>query len=160
MTAGEPDDGASDALAVAIEEVLETEELDAPVTLGVLRTVLTRATDSRAAALRRLGPKQRDALIGELDELIHAHGRGAAADRFTPVCPCAGVDSLFEHAVAARAEATLEDVRSMIEQGLLAALIGAGEVAEDDEQPIRDRLETLIQRYGQRALAEDLIGRT
>lgn len=160
MSADEPDDGASDALAVAIEEVLEAEELDVPVTLGALRTVLTRATESRAAALRRLGPEQRDALIRELDDLIHAHGRSAAADRFTPVCPRDGVDSLLERAVAATAEATLEDVRSMIEQGLLAELVGAGEVAEDDEQPIRDRLETLIVRHGRRAFAEDLIGRT
>lgn len=159
MSADEPDDGASDGLAIAIEEVIEAEELEPPVTLGALRTVLTRAHDSRAGLLRRLGPEQRDALIIELDDLIHGHGRGAAAERFTPMSPRSGLDPLLEYVVDDRDEATLGDVRAMAEQGALAELIGAGAIAEEDEQVIRERVETLIERHGRHAFAEDFIGR-
>lgn len=158
VTSGDLDDAASDELANAIELVLDGEDVEEPVTLEAVRTALLESTEARAAPLRRLEGDQREALVAELDTLIDGHGPDAAAERFTQ--PFAGADltRVIEHAIERADEPTLGHLQGMIEEGLLAELIGEGEVAEEDEQGIRASLEALIERHGANTFAEDFIG--
>lgn len=157
-SSGDLDDAASDRLSEAIERVLDGEDVEEPVTLDAVRRVLVHAERARSAPLKRLDEDERDALVEELDALIDTHGNDAAAERFTQ--PFAGPDlsRVIEYAIDRADEPTLGHIQGLIENGLLAELIGEGEVAEEDEQAIRASLEALIERHGTQAYAEDFIG--
>ena len=158
VSSGDLDDAAGDDLSEVIEQVLDDEDVEEPVTLGAVRRVLTHSTDARSAPIRRLDENERTALVEELDVLIDLHGADAEAEPFTH--PFAGPDltRVLEHALERVGEPTLDRVRSMVEAGLIAELIGEGEVAEEDEQAIRASLDALIDRHGGNAFAEDFIG--
>ncbi|MEX2577268.1 MAG: hypothetical protein WD382_11530 [Halofilum sp. (in: g-proteobacteria)] len=158
VSSGDLDDAASDALAEAIQLIVDGEDVEPPVTLASVRHALSHASQARSAPLRRLDPEDREALGVELEDLIAVYGEEAAAERFLQPFGGSDLTRVLEHAIERGDEPTLGQVQGMIEQGLLAELIGEGEVAEEDEQGIRASLEALISRHGANAFAEDFLG--
>lgn len=158
VSPGDLEDRASDKLSSVIEQVMDAEDVEEPVTLDEVRRVLAEADQDRSAPLVRLDAGDRAALASELDGLIDLHGGDTLAERFTH--PFAGPDlsRVIEHAIERVDEPTLGHVQGMVEDGLLAELIGEGEVAEEDEQSLRAELEALIARHGADTFAEDFIG--
>lgn len=158
VTSGGLDDAASDALAEAIQLVVDDEDVEEPATLTAVRDTLHDSHQARSAPLRRLKREDRDALVAELDSLIEVHGGDTPAGEFLRPFGGADLPRVIEHAIERADEPTLGHVQGMIEEGLLAELIGEGEVAEEDEQGIRAQLATLIERHGPNAFAEDFLG--
>lgn len=159
VTSGDLDDAASDELAEAMQQVLDGEDVEEPATLAEVRGALQQSQQARSAPLRRLDPEDREALVVEIGNLIDVYGEDAAAERFLQPFGGSDIARVLEHAIERGDEPTLGHVQGMIEEGLLAELIGEGELAEEDEQGLRASLEALIARHGANAFAEDFLGR-
>lgn len=143
----------SDELSDLIGRVLADEDRPQPVSLGDLRVVLSRGLAVAELGAKPLSGDQRHALREELDALIEEFGEEAMAESFARAWAGPALSRLIEAGLDAYGEMTLAGVSQAIDSGLLADLVGEGEIDDDEAQTLVAELQSLIVHHGPEALA-------
>jgi len=147
----------SAALSDLIGDAVNNEDHEQPVSLGVLREQTERRAERLGGALNRFSDDQLQALREELDALVEEYGEDALAVRFVKPWAGAALSTLIEAGMDEHGDLTLADLFQAAERGLLARLIGEGEIDDDEAQTVLAELQGLVQRHGEDALAGDFI---
>jgi hypothetical protein len=90
--------------------------------------------------------------------LIEEFGPDALAIRFLKPWASEPLRRLIEAGLDEMGEPTLAGLFEVAEQGLLAHLIGQGEIDDDEAQTVIAELSQLVERHGPDALAESFLG--
>ena len=158
---GIPDDvfeHTSQALSAVIATVLDDEEVAQPATLADVREAVLAEVKTVTIPLNRFSSDDWQQLRDEIDDLIEEHGSDALAVRFLRPWASEPLCRLIEAGLDELGEPTLGGLFEAAEQGLLANLIGQGEIDDDEAQTVIAELKRLIDRHGEDAMAEDLLG--
>lgn len=148
----------SDALSKVIAIVLDDEEISQPASLADVREAILAKVKTITIPLNRFSPDDWQQLHDEIDALIEEFGDDALAVRFLRPWASEPLQRLIEAALDEYGEPTLGVLFEAAESGLLASLIGQGEIDDDEAQTIIAELQGLIERHGADALAEAFLG--
>lgn len=148
----------SDDLSRVIAAVLDDEEIAQPATLDAVREAILAKVKTVTLPLNRFSSDDWEQLHEEIDALIEEYGGDALAVRFMRPWASEPLQRLIEAGLDEFGEPTLGVLLEAAERGLLADLIGQGEIDDDEAQTTIAELQTLIERHGQDALAEDFLG--
>lgn len=150
----------SDGLSALIAEVVDDESLAQPVTLAGIREVVLSEVKTVTIPLNRFSSDPSQELRDEIDALIDEYGADALAVRFMRPWVSDALGCLIEAGLDELGTPSLSDIFEAAEGGLLAHLIGQGEIDDDEAQTVIAELSNLIDRHGAEALAEDFLGST
>jgi hypothetical protein len=146
-------------LSAAIEKLVNDPDREEPASLGEVRAELAGAgVDAQQLAV--MHPQDRASMLVELDDLIEEFGAEALAADFVAVKASEALSRAIEAAmddVSLTEEPTLGAVRTALNQGLIARLVGDGVIDADDDTPLLAEIDELIARHGEDAVAEDFI---
>jgi NTP pyrophosphatase (non-canonical NTP hydrolase) len=151
----------SPELSTLIETLINQLDTDEPVTLGSVRSFIAHEMPEELdedEALHHVDASE--SVIDELDELIEEFGELAAAVDFIYAFASEPLSRVIEEVVNdenRKNVPTLEDVRQAIVDGLGGRLVGEGILKEDEDDVLMPEIESLIDRYGVDALAEDFL---
>lgn len=152
--------GVSGGLSSVIEAVINTVDADEVITLGMVRFAIDRGLAADLIDAGRLPPGSEYALTTELETLIEEYGDDSPALDFEAV----GASESLSRAIQAELDGydepgipTLGSVRESMLHGLTSRLIGEGALDPDDEQSLLAEIETLIDRFGEDAPAEEYL---
>lgn len=148
----------SDELSAVIEGVLNDDRVDQPATLAAVQHAVLAQAKTVTAALNRFSSDQWQQLCDEVEALIDEYGDDALAVRFLKPWASEPLQRLIEAGLDEIGEPTLETLFEAAERGLLAHLIGQGEIDDDEAQTVVAELAGLIDRHGPDALAEEFLG--
>jgi hypothetical protein len=101
-----------------------------------------------------------ESVIDELDELIEQFGESAAAMDFIYAFASEALSRAIETVMDdenREMPPTLEDVHEAILDGLGGRMVGDGMLEEDEDDVLLPEIESLIERYGADALAEEFL---
>jgi hypothetical protein len=141
-----------------IAAVLEDENVAQPATLESVREAILAEVKTITIPLNRFSSDQWQQLREEIDALIDEYGVDALAVRFLRPWASEPLRRLIEAGLDELGELTLTGLFEASEKGLLANLIGKGEIDDDEAQSILAELTHLIDRHGPNALDEDFLG--
>lgn len=144
-------------LSGVIAHVLDDEEIIQPATLDSVREAILVEVSTPTIPLNSFSPRQWQALRDEVDALIDEYGGDALAVRFLRPWASEPLQRLIEAGLDEMGEPTLEMLLQAAEAGLLARLVGKGEIDDDEAQTIIDELKELINQHGADALAETFL---
>jgi hypothetical protein len=151
----------SPELSTLIETLIDQLESDEPVTLASVRSFLQHGMPVEIDEEEHLHHFDVDeSVIDELDELIVQFGESAAAMDFIYAYASEPLSRVIEEVVSDENREnppTLEDVQEAILDGLGGRLIGEGILEEDEDDVLVPEIESLIDRFGADALAEDFL---
>ena len=147
----------SNEMSAVIADVLDDEEIVQPATLASVREAVLSGVKTLTVPLNRFSPDQLQELRDEVDALIEEYGEDALAIRFLKPWASEPLCRLIEAALDEHGKATLAELSEAAQQGLLAHLIGQGEIEDDEAQTVLAELEYLIAHHGPDALAEDFV---
>lgn len=150
----------SPGLSALIAEVLDDEQLAQPATLASVREAVLSQIKTPTIPLNRFSSDQIQALRDETDALIDEYGADALAVRFMRPWVSEGLGRLIAAGLDELGTSSLGEIFAAAERGLLANLIGQGEIDDDEAQNIIAELQTQIDRHGEDALAEEFLGNT
>lgn len=150
----------SDGLSALIAEVVDDEALAQPVTLASVREVVLSDVKTVTIPLNRFSSDPSQELRDEIDALIDEYGADALAVRFMRPWVSGALGRLIEAGLDKLGTPGLGEIFEAAEEGLLAHLIGHGEIEDDEAQTVIAELSGLIDRHGADALAEDFLGST
>jgi NTP pyrophosphatase (non-canonical NTP hydrolase) len=151
----------SPELSTLIETLINQLDTDEPVTLGSVRSFIAHEMPEELdedEALHHVDASE--SVIDELDELIEEFGELAAAVDFIYAFASEPLSRVIEEVVNdenRKNVSTLEDVRQAIVDGLGGRLVGEGILEQDEDDVLMPEIESLIDRYGVDALAEDFL---
>jgi nucleotide-binding universal stress UspA family protein len=151
----------SPELSTLIETLINQLDTDEPVTLGSVRSFIAHEMPEEIdedEALHHIDASE--SVIDELDELIEEFGELADAVDFIYAFASEPLSRVIEEVVNDEKREnvpTLEDVRQAIVDGLGGRLVGEGILEEDEGNVLMPEIESLIDRYGADALAEDFL---
>jgi hypothetical protein len=148
----------SDELSLLIAGVLDDESVAQPATLGDVREAILAEVKTPTIPLNRFSSDQWQQLRDEIDSLIEDYGSDALAVRFLRPWASKALECLIEAGMDELGTPTLSTLFDAAENGLLARLIGRGDLDDDEAQTVLGELQELMRRHGADALAEDLIG--
>ena len=148
----------SDELSAVIARVMDDDEQAQPATLASVRQAILAEVDTPTLPLNRFSSDQWQQLRDEIEALIEEYDADALAMRFHKPRASEPLCKLIEAGMAELGEPTLAALFEITEQGLLAHLIGQGEIEDDEAQTVLAELSQLIERHGPDALAEDYVG--
>jgi hypothetical protein len=148
----------SEEMSHVIASVLDDEVIVQPATLGSVREAILAGVKTVTVPLNRFSSDNLQQLRDEIDNLIDEYGDDALAVRFQRPWASAALTRLIEAGIDELGAPTLEGLFEAAEKGLLATLVGRGEVDDDEAQSILAELKRLIRRHGEHALAEDYLG--
>ena len=149
-------------LSTVIEAIMDDYEAKGrdPATLGAVRAAMGGGILERLAADARVRLEDKSNLLEEIDYLIDASGADALAVRFTRPRASEDLTTVIEALLDSRDEEhppTLASVRDAMQEGLLAQLVGHGEIDSEDEQPLLEEIQSMIDKHGVGALAEEFL---
>lgn len=150
----------SQELSTIMESVLDHHDSDQPVTLDSIREVMDGDLVAHLVTADRIHPDQEESLSTEIDALIEQFGGDALAITFARPRASDDLTTVIEAEMEKRdpdQPPTLEVVREAMHAGLVANLIGRGDIAGDEEQTLYAEIEGLIERHGQDAIAERFV---
>jgi hypothetical protein len=147
----------SEALSTIIENVLDDDEITQPATLASVREEVLKDVKTTTIPLNRFSDDQLQELRDEVDCLIDEYGGDALAVRFLKPRASQALTALIEAGVDRLDEPSLAQLFDELENGLLAELIGKGELDDDEAQTITAELQSLIDKHGPEAIAEDFM---
>lgn len=147
----------SDEMSVVIASVLDDEGVAQPATLEDVREAILAEVKTATLPLNSFSPDERQQLREEIDSLIEEYGSDALAVRFLRPWASDSLGRLIEAGMDELGTPTLITLLEAAEAGLLANLIGRGELDDDEAQTILGELQDLIRRHGEDALAEDFL---
>ena len=148
----------SEQLSAVITAVLDDDAIAQPATLSEVREAVLASVQTVTIPLNRFSTDDRQQLSDEIDALIEEYGKDALAVRFQRPWASEALQRLIEAALDAYGEPTLGGLFDAAERGLLARLIGSGEIDDDEAQAVIAELQALIARHGTVALAEGFLG--
>ena len=148
----------SDAMSTIIAAVLDDEELAQPAVLADVREAILAEVKTITVPLNRFSSDQWQQLHDEIEGLIEEYGADALAVRFLKPWASESLARLIEAGLDEFGKPTLGGLFEAAESGLLANLIGQGEIDDDEAQTVIAELNNLIDRHGADALAEDYLG--
>jgi hypothetical protein len=149
-------------LSVVIEAVIDNYEAQAraPPTLGSVRAAMVGGFLDRLVAESRIRSDTEAGFFSEVDRLIERYGDEALAVRFQRPRASEDLSTVIEAAMDvadADQPPTLAVVRDAMQGGLVAQLVGHGQLDSDDEQTLFEEIDALIVKHGEEALAEELL---
>ncbi len=149
-------------LSTVIEAVIDNYEAQGhgPPTLASVRAAMTGGLLERLSADGRVRLQDDTSLLSEVDMLIERAGDDAFAVKFMRPRASEELSMVIEallNSVDSDHPPTLAGVRDAMRQGLLANLVGHGQLDSDDEQSLFVEIDALIERHGVGALAEELL---
>lgn len=147
----------SEAMSTVIETVLEDEEIAQPATLADVREEVLKGVDTATIPLNRFSDDKIQELRDEIDFMIDEYGQDALAVSFLKPRASQALTELIEAGMDKLGEPTLAQLFNELESGLLANLIGKGELDDDEAQTITAELQALIEKHGADAIAEDFV---
>lgn len=148
----------SEQLSAVITAVLDDDQIAQPATLSEVREAVLASVPTVTIPLNRFSTDDRQQLRDEIDALIEEYGSDALAVRFQRPWASEALQRLIEAALDDYGEPTLAVLFEAAERGLLARLIGSGEIDDDEAQAVIAEMQALIARNGAAALAEDFLG--
>jgi len=150
----------SEELSAFIESMLNTPDIEEPVTLGAVRDKLKQALDAQGMEADRKGFGNEQSLYVEVEALIDEYGEDVPATELTAVKASDILSEVIEAILDDKEEdvgLTLESVRAEMAGGWLSRLVGDGVIETEDEQSLLAEMDALIERYGGETLAESLL---
>ncbi len=150
----------SPELSAYIQKLVEDPDREDEPTLEDVRAALRDISGEELTEVESLHPEDRTSMMVELDDLISEYGEDALAADFVEVAASEDLSRVIEGAMddpSLPDEPTLGMVRDAMLSGLTARLVGEGAIAMDEDGTLQAEIETLIQRFGEEALAEDFI---
>ena len=149
-------------LSTVIEAVIDNYEAQGhgPPTLASVRGAMAGGLLERLSADGRVRLEDDTSLLSEVNMLIERAGDDAFAVKFTRPRASEELSIVIEALLNSEDydhPPTLAGVRDAMRQGLLANLVGHGQLDGDDEQSLFDEIDALIERHGVGALAEELL---
>ncbi len=151
----------SPELSSFIETLVNQLETGEPVTLASVRSFIKHELPDEIDEDEHLHHFDVDeSVIDELDELIEQFGESAAAIDFVYAFASEPLSRVIEEVLNdenREVPATLEDVQEAILDGVAGRLVGEGILEEDDDDMLISEIDSLIDRYGADALAEDFL---
>ena len=151
-------DNTSDEMSAVIASVLDDDELDQPATLASVREAILAQVKTVTIPLNRFSSDEWQGLRDEIDALIDEYDADALAVRFLRPWASEALQRLIEAGLDELGDVTLGNLFEAMEAGLLAQLIGQGEIDDDEAQTVIAELQNLIDRHGSDALVEDFLG--
>lgn len=148
----------SQELSAVIATLLDDDEVAQPATLADVREAVLAEVKTVTMPLNRFSPDDWQQLRDEIDGLIEEYGTDALAVQFMKPWASEPLCRLIEAGLDELGEPTLGGLFEAAERGLLANLIGQGDIDDDEAQTVIAELNGLIDRHGEDALAEDFLG--
>jgi hypothetical protein len=151
----------SPELSGLIETLIDQLNSGEPVTLAAVRSFIKHEMPVEMDEDEELHHFDvEESVIDELDELIEQFGESAAAMDFIYAFASEALSRVIEEVMNDENREnppTLEAVQQAIAGGLGASLIGEGILEDDEDDVLMPEIESLIERYGPDALAEDFL---
>ncbi len=147
----------SESLSAVIEKVLDDEEIAQPAELASLREEILKGIKTVTIPLNRFSDDQMQELRDEIDYLIDEYGKDALAVRFLKPRASQALTELIDAGIDKLGEPTLAQLFNELESGLLANLIGKGDLDDDEAQTVIAELQALIDKHGPDAIAEEFV---
>jgi len=147
----------SEALSAVIEKVLNDEEIAQPASLASVREEVLKGVKTVTIPLNRFSDDQLQELRDEIDYLIEEYGKDALAVRFLKPRASQALTQLIDAGIDKLGEPSLVQLFDELENGLLANLIAKGELDDDEAQTVTAELQTLIDKHGPDAIAEEFV---
>lgn len=151
----------SPELSELIETLIDQFESGEALTLGAVRTFLIHGMPAETDEEEELHHFDVDeSVIDELDQLIEQFGESAAAMDFIYAFASEALSRVIEEVMDDENRAgppTLEAVQEALANGLGSSMVGEGILEEDEEEMLQSEIESLIERYGPDAMAEDFL---
>jgi hypothetical protein len=149
-------------LSTVMEVVIDSYEAQGhgPATLVSVREAMAGGILEHLAAENRVHLEDKSNLLLEIDSLIEGSGGDAFAVRFTRPRASEDLSTVIEALLDSTDYGyppTLSTVRDAMQQGLLANLVGHGQLDSEDEQSLLDEIDAMIERHGVGALAEEFL---
>jgi hypothetical protein len=151
----------SPELSELIETLIDQLESGEPVTLAAVRSFIKHEMPVEMDEDEELHHFDvEESVIDELDELIEQFGESAAAMDFIYAFASEALSRVIEEVMNDENREnppTLEDVQEAIADGLGASLVGEGTLEDDEDDVLMPEIESLMERYGPDAMAEDFL---
>ena len=151
----------SSNLSALIEDRVNKSELGQDITLATIHDfVADLLSDAFTETEERHHFDINESLLDELDALIEEFGESALAIDFVQENASEPLSRVIDAVVNDRDQEnppTLETVKDAMISGLLANLVGAGVLDEDEDDVLLAEIDALIDRHGADALAEEFI---
>lgn len=149
-------------LSTVMEALIDNYEAQgrSPPTLDSVREAMAGGMLERLAADGRVRLEDESNLLLEIDSLIDGSGGDSLAVNFTRPRASEDLSTVIEALLDSTDHEyppTLATVRDAMQKGLLASLVGHGELDSEDEQSMLDEIETMIDKHGVGALAEEFL---
>lgn len=151
----------SPELSGLIETIISRLETDEPITLASVRSFIK---DDFPAELEEAEHVHHfdsvESLIDELDELIEQFGESAAAVDFVYAFASEQLSRVIEEIVSDESRdnpPTLSTIKEAMENGQVSRMVGDGSLDEDEDDVLMPELDSLIDRFGADAPAEDFL---
>lgn len=150
----------SPELSVFIESRVNDSDIETPVTLGEIRDFIKGMLPRpliESERLHRFDPDESH--LEELNILIEAYGEDALAIEFIRTTASEALTRVIETAINDdnHETPTLADIRAALHAGLSNRLVGEGVLDDDEDDPLLEEVDFLIERHGPDTLAEHLI---
>jgi len=151
----------SPELTSLIETIITQLESDDPVTLGIVRTVISYDIPEDMSEVEEMHHFDvEESVVDELDELIEEFGESAPAVDFIYAFASEPLSRVIEAVMNDENREnppTLETIKDAILAGLPGRLLGEGVLEEDEDDQLLPEIDNLIERYGADALAEEYL---
>jgi len=151
----------SPGLSGIIETIINQLDTDEPVTLASVRSFIEDEFPDEINESEHMHYFDTvESLIDELDELIEEFGESAAAIDFVYAFASEQLSRVIEEVVSDESRdnpPTLATIKDAIENGQLSRMVGDGSLEEDEDDVLMPELDSLIERFGADASAEDFL---
>jgi hypothetical protein len=151
----------SPELSELIETLIDQFESGEALTLGALREFLIHGMPAETDEDEELHHFDvEESVIDELDQLIEQFGESAAAMDFIYAFASEALSRVIEEVMDDENHAgppTLAAVQEALANGLGSSMVGDGILEEDEEEVLQPEIESLIERFGPDAMAEDFL---
>ncbi|PSJ18118.1 hypothetical protein [Nitrosomonas supralitoralis] len=148
-------------LSALFENCLNRSKPEQDVTLGMARDFVTGLLTEAFTETEQLHHFDiNESLVDELNALIEEYGETAAAIDFIQRVASEPLSRVIEALVSdmdLENPPTLDMVRDAMVSGLTASLVGSGVLDEDEDDNLLAEIESLIDRHGSEAFAEEFI---
>lgn len=151
----------SPELSGLIQAIIDQLDTDEPITLAMVRSFIAHELPGELDESEEMHHFDTDeSVIDELDVLIDQFGESAAAVDFVYTFASEALSRAIEAAMNDENREnplTLSEVRDALAEGLTSRLVGDGVLEDDEADMLVPELESLIERYGDDATAEDFL---
>ncbi len=148
-------------LSMLIEKVANNPDAEDQPTLGTVRDYFMGLLPGAFNEAERMHHFDiGDSLLDELDTLIEEYGEDAPAADFVRADASEGLTRAIEAVVNdenRETPPTLGALRAALVEGLGARLVGEGVLEEDEDDTLLSEVDSLIEHFGEDALAEDFL---